>query len=139
MAEALFREMTRKSGQSHVWRIDSAGIHASDGSPPSDGTLRILSENSIPIGELRARKIEDKDFREFDFILSMDEWVMEKLVRQKPKDSKAKLELLRRYDPEQKVFKDPYEGTKQDFEEVFRQCEVCLTQFLGTLCRNDEL
>ena len=131
MAEALFREMVKKNSRSLSWRIDSAGfVDWNEGSKPDVGTLTVLSENSIPVGEHRARKMEKKDFYEFDFIFSMDEFVTEKLLVQTPHDSKAKVEPLRRYDPEQQIFEDPYGGTKADFEKVFRQSIVCLKHFL---------
>lgn len=131
MAEALFREMLKGSSQQQAWTIDSAGfVDWNEGSMADKGALTVLMENSIPVGDHRARKIKKNDFYEFDFIFSMDEEVMKKLVRLKPKDGTAKVELLRRYDPDEKIFKDPYMGTKAEFEEVFSQCKVCLTNFL---------
>ena len=87
----------------------------------------------IPVGNQHARKISANDFYDFDFILSIDEGVMEELLQLKPEDSNVKVELLRRYHPNQDVIKDPYCGTKADFEKVFRQSQVCLTRFLESI------
>ena len=131
MAEFLFKDMVRNSSQPLSWRIDSAGYADwNEGCFPEELVEIVLSENSIPIGEHRARKIRQSDFDDFDFILTLDEAVMAKLVKEKPKNSKAKLELLRQYDPAQEIVKDPYCGTKADYEKVFRQCKVSLTNFL---------
>ena len=131
MAEFVFKEMVKNFGQSAAWKIDSAGfVDWNEGSSPEELVEIVLSENSIPVGEHRARKIQNSDFNDFDYILSLDEDVMGKLVRQKPKDSRAKLELLRRYDPAQEIINDPYCGSKADYEKVFRQCNVCLPNFL---------
>lgn len=131
MAEFVFKELVRNSGQSASWRIDSAGfVDWNEGCNPEELVRIVLSENSIPVGEHIARKVRNSDFSDFDYILSMDEAVMDKLVKQKPGGSKAKLELLRWYDPSQEVIKDPYCGTKADYEKVFKQCKVSLTNFL---------
>ena len=137
MAEFLFKELVKNSGQSASWKIDSAGfVDWNEGCNPEELVKIVLSENSIPVGEHTARKIRNSDFSDFDYILSMDEAVMDKLVEQKPDKSKAKLELLRRYDPLQEIIKDPYYGTKADYEKVFRQCKVSLTNFLEAVNEN---
>ena len=137
MAEFVFKEMVKKSGQSATWKIDSAGfVDWNEGNSPEELVEVVLSDNSIPVREHRARKIRKSDFSDFDYILSLDEAVMDKLVKQKPKESKAKLELLRRYDPAQEIISDPYCGSKGDFEKVFRQCNVCLTNFLEAANKN---
>lgn len=138
MAEALLREMLKGSSQQQAWTIDSAGyVDWNEGNRADNGTLTVLRENSIPVGDHLARKINKNDFYKFDYILSMDEEVMEKLVRLKPKDSTAKLESLRRYDPDQKIFKDPFMRAKVEFEKVFSQCKVCLTHFLKATSGED--
>jgi low molecular weight phosphotyrosine protein phosphatase len=137
MAEFVFKEMVKNSGQSASWRIDSAGFADwNAGNSPQELVKIVLSENSIPVGEHRARKIRNSDFSDFDYILSMDEAVMNELVKQKPKECRAKLELLRRYDPAQEIIEDPYCGSKADYEKVFRQCKVCLTNFLEAVDQN---
>jgi protein-tyrosine-phosphatase len=137
MAEFVFKDMVKNSGQSASWKIDSAGfVDWNEGNSPEELVEIVLLENSIPVGEHRARKIRKSDFNDFDYILSMDEAVMDKLVKQKPKESRAKLELLRQYDPAEEIFKDPYCGSKADFEKVLRQCKLCLTNFLEAVNKN---
>ena len=137
MAEFVFKELVKNSGQPASWRIDSAGfVDWNEGCNPEELVGIVLSENCIPVGEHKARKIRNNDFSNFDYILSMDEAVMDKLVRQKPHESTAKLELLRLYDPSQEIIKDPYCGTKADYEKVFRQCKICLTNFLEAVNKN---
>lgn len=130
MAEFVFKDMVKNSDYPASWRVDSAGfVDWNEGNNPEEMVDIVLSENSIPVDKHRARKVRESDFNEFDYILSLDEGVMEKLVRQKPKECRAKLELLRRYDPAEEIIKDPYCGSKADYEKVFRQCKVCLTNF----------
>ena len=137
MAEFVFTDMVKNSGRSAFWKIDSAGyVDWNEGNSPEDLVEVVLSENSIPVHKHRARKIRSRDYSDFDYILSMDEGVMDSLVKQKPKECRAKLELLRHYDPAQEIIKDPYCGTKSDYEKVFRQCKVCLSNFLEAVDKN---
>ncbi|XP_046862614.1 low molecular weight phosphotyrosine protein phosphatase-like [Xenia sp. Carnegie-2017] len=114
------------------WVIDSAGYEDwNTGCGPQEHVYNVMSEHSIPSGDHRARKIEKSDFDRFDYVLCLDEYVMRKLKEEYPDPSRcrAKLQLLREYDPKKEVFEDPYRGTKSDYEKVFQQCQVCLKNF----------
>lgn len=57
----------------------------------------------------RARQITDDDFREFDFILGMDEYNLNDLNDFKPDDCTAKILLLGDFDSlGERIIRDPY-------------------------------
>ena len=79
-----------------------------------------------------ARQVRADDYRDFDFILGMDEENLEDLSQGKPSDSKAKIQFLGDFDPEGvKIIHDPYTGTMDDFVQVYEQCLRCCGAFLA--------
>ncbi|KAG0442887.1 hypothetical protein HPB47_015516 [Ixodes persulcatus] len=75
------------------------------------------------------------DFRDFQYIFAMDNAIMTDLTDMAPESSKAKVELLGKYDPEgQATIRDPYKDSgSQDFEEVYAQCFRCCNAFFDQL------
>ncbi|WP_138417973.1 low molecular weight protein-tyrosine-phosphatase [Aquibacillus sediminis] len=74
MAEAIFRDLVEQEQLQDKIKVDSAGIgkwHV--GKPPHQGTRRLLDQYSISYKGLQARQIQRKDFRDFDYIIAMDD------------------------------------------------------------------
>ena len=73
MAEAVFMHKVKAAGLEDRIEADSAGTgdwHR--GQAPHRGTQQILKSNSIAFAH-SARQIGNADFRDFDYILTMDE------------------------------------------------------------------
>ncbi|KAL9026714.1 MAG: hypothetical protein Q9196_004659 [Gyalolechia fulgens] len=80
MAEGVFRSMTK--ADKRVSRIDSAGTGAyHEGSSPDPRTMSVLEDNGELDFNHSARKIQDSDFKNFDYILAMDEDNLDDLLR----------------------------------------------------------
>ncbi|XP_036943082.1 low molecular weight phosphotyrosine protein phosphatase isoform X3 [Acanthopagrus latus] len=115
------------------WVIDSGATSDWNvGSLPDTRGLACLRKHGIETSH-RARQVTKDDFKSFEYILCMDESNLSELNRKAKsvKDYKAKIELLGSYDPQnQRIIKDPYYGSDEDFEKVYEQCVRCCKVFL---------
>ncbi|KAM8726091.1 low molecular weight phosphotyrosine protein phosphatase isoform X2 [Acanthopagrus latus] len=133
IAEAVFRKMATEAGVVDNWVIDSGATSDWNvGSLPDTRGLACLRKHGIETSH-RARQVTKDDFKSFEYILCMDESNLSELNRKAKsvKDYKAKIELLGSYDPQnQRIIKDPYYGSDEDFEKVYEQCVRCCKVFL---------
>ncbi|XP_068580687.1 low molecular weight phosphotyrosine protein phosphatase isoform X1 [Cebidichthys violaceus] len=133
IAEAVFRKMATDSGVVDKWRIDSAATSNYEiGSPPDHRGQACMKSHGVPMQHV-ARKVTNEDFMSFEYILGMDDSNMSELNRRSSlvKNNPAKVELLGSYDPQnQRIIKDPYYGSDEDFEKVYEQCLRCCKAFL---------
>ncbi|KRZ70662.1 Protein VPRBP [Trichinella papuae] len=106
------------------WIADSAatcGYHV--GGSPDDRTMKVLSKHGIKQYEHTVRIVTDEDFREFDYILGMDDNNIRDLecMKSKVNNAKCKIQLLGSYDPENnsRIIPDPYyTNGLSNFEEL---------------------
>ncbi|XP_076612645.1 low molecular weight phosphotyrosine protein phosphatase isoform X2 [Chaetodon auriga] len=133
IAEAVFRKMATDAGVVDKWVIDSGATSDWNiGSSPDARGLACLRKHGIETSH-RARQVTREDFMSFEYILCMDESNLSELNRKAKSatNSQAKIELLGSYDPEnQRIIKDPYYGSDEDFEKVYQQCVRCCKAFL---------
>ncbi|XP_068614649.1 low molecular weight phosphotyrosine protein phosphatase-like isoform X1 [Brachionichthys hirsutus] len=133
IAEAIFRKMATGAGMVDKWLIDSGATSDWNiGSLPDARGLVCLRSHGIETSH-RARQVTKEDFMSFEYILCMDENNLSELNRKAKvwKNSTAKIELLGSYDPQnQRIIKDPYYGSAEDFEKVYEQCCRCCQAFL---------
>nr|XP_020488514.1 low molecular weight phosphotyrosine protein phosphatase isoform X1 [Labrus bergylta] len=133
IAEAVFRKMATDAGVVDKWRIDSAATSTYEiGSAPDDRGQACMKKHDVPMAHV-ARQVTNDDFMGFEYILCMDNSNMTELERRakQVKNYQAKIELLGSYDPEkQRIIKDPYYGSDEDFEKVYQQCLRCCKAFL---------
>ncbi len=127
MAEGILRAKTAEAGL--AWQIDSAGTESYHvGEPPHKNSILTCKENGIDISQQRARQIQIADFEAYDIIYALANDVYKDIAyfaKDKTNLQKVKL-LMDEIAPGQKLsVKDPYYGTKIDYEEVFALlCEV---------------
>ncbi|XP_062267502.1 low molecular weight phosphotyrosine protein phosphatase isoform X2 [Platichthys flesus] len=133
IAEAVFCKMATDAGVVDKWVIDSGATSDWNvGSSPDHRGLACLRNHSIETSH-RARQVTKEDFMSFEYILCMDESNLSELNRKAKsvKNYSAKIELLGSYDPQnQRIIKDPYYGSDEDFEKVYEQCVRCCKAFL---------
>ncbi|XP_019109671.2 low molecular weight phosphotyrosine protein phosphatase isoform X1 [Larimichthys crocea] len=133
IAEAVFRKMATEGGVVDKWRIDSAATSTYEiGNPPDHRGQACMKRHDVPMRHV-ARQVTKEDFMNFEYILCMDESNLSDLNRKAKsvKNSRAKVELLGSYDPQkQRIIKDPYYGSDEDFEKVYEQCVRCCKAFL---------
>jgi protein-tyrosine phosphatase len=126
MAESVFRHMIRTAGLDDIVRVSSAGTHAfHEGEAPDKRAHLSLQKRGYAMADVRARKVTDLDFEEFDMILAMD-WDNLSLLQQvAPKRLHHKLQLLMRFATEHETatVPDPYHGAQQGFEQALDYIE----------------
>src|SRR5690606_6645184 len=71
MAEGVFRQMVRQAGLEEVVHMAPTGTHAFHaGEAPDKRAQAPASKRGYEIGDLRARRIRERDFEDFDMILA---------------------------------------------------------------------
>lgn len=126
MAQGIFRQMVRQAGLEDVVKVASAGTHAFHaGESPDSRAQALVARRGIDISDLRASRIEDADFDQFDMILAMDWDNLSLLQQMAPKRAHHKLQLLMRFASEHETatIPDPYYGNAQGFEQVLDYIE----------------
>jgi protein-tyrosine phosphatase len=126
MAEGVFRQLIRQAGLEEVVKVASAGTHAFHvGEAPDKRAQAVASKRGFDISDLRATRVKEKDFDEFDMILAMDWDNLSLLQQMAPKRTHHKLQLLMRFatEHESATIPDPYYGNAQGFEQVLDYIE----------------
>jgi len=112
-AEGFFARALEQSPYKDLISIDSAGTHSYHvGHGPDPRAIETASGFSVDIGALRARKVKQSDFHEFDLIIAMDRSNFSDLQSIQPASSKADLKMMMKYHPEGQPIEvpDPYYG-----------------------------
>ena len=128
MAEGVFRSLAKSDPC--IGTIDSAGTgayHTDD--PPDYRTMATLQKHGIRDYNHGARKVQEKDFQEFDYIFAMDASNLRNLqslqrrVESSGGKSKAKVMLFGEFSGKTKAehVGDPYYGGDSGFDVVYEQ------------------
>ncbi|XP_012528471.1 low molecular weight phosphotyrosine protein phosphatase 1 isoform X2 [Monomorium pharaonis] len=133
MAEAVFQDQMQQMGLTDFWEVESAavlGYHVGNG--PEPRAISTLQKAGITDYSHIARQIATKDFYEFDWIFGMDEYIIHNLYEMRPDNSRAKIELLGKYDPAGTVIiRDPlFDTGSAGFEKAFQQALRSIRAFL---------
>ncbi len=127
MAHGVFEARIRAQGLEDVIEVDSAGTAGYHvGAKPDPRARQEARSRGYDLEPLRARQLEPEDFREFDYILTMDDANYRNAERIRPADSRA--ELLRYLDfaPQfdDHEVPDPYYGGDDGFVHVMDLIEA---------------
>ena len=126
MAEGVFRQLVRQAGLDDVVKVSSAGTHGfHSGEAPDKRAQAAMAKRGYDISDLKASKVSDSAFDEFDMILTMDWDNLQALQQAFPKRAHHKLQLLMRFATEHETatIPDPYYGNAQGFEQVLDYIE----------------
>jgi protein-tyrosine phosphatase len=131
-AEAVLRAKLDAAGLADQVAVDSAGTgdwHV--GQPPDARSQRHAAKRGYDLSALRARRVAEDDFRQFDFILAMDEDNLTDLQRLVPdQGARAKLRLFADVE-----VPDPYQGGPAAFERVLDLVEAASDAWVEDLAR----
>ncbi len=137
LAEAIFNHKIQALGFSDQFKSDSAGT--SDfhiGELPDERTIRCGQRNGLKINH-RGRQINRTDFRDFDYIIAMDDHNLRTLQNLKVRFNfpDKEIYLMRDFVPgwEGLSVPDPYYGGEEGFEEIFRILEEAIKSFLAKI------
>ncbi len=134
LAEAIFNGKVKAAGMSRQFLADSAGT--SDfhiGELPDERTLKCATKHGLPLKH-RGRQVNRTDFREFDYIIAMDEINLRNLNALKIRFGfeQKKIHLMRDFVPgsEGQSVPDPYYGGEEGFEEIYTILDEAMGNFL---------
>ena len=134
-AEGVFRYHVAQAGlQEHIV-TDSAGTHAYHvGEPPDRRAQAAAERRGVSLDGIRARRVTDEDFEQFDYIVAMDEDNFTLLKDQSPPEHYSKLRLFLEFaDTGEREVPDPYYGGAAGFERVLDLVEDASRGLLETL------
>ena len=133
-AEGVFRKMVAYSGRGKEFSIDSAGTNGYHIGDLADPRMRAAAASRGYSLESRARRIDHKDFDQFDLIVTMDEANYRHITTMHPGIG---AEVVRMCDYCKKhqlaEVPDPYYGEEADFNEVLDILEDACANLLKTL------
>jgi protein-tyrosine phosphatase len=137
-AEGVMRALLRDEGLEDVVEVDSAGIgdwHAGD--PPDARATAAAQARGITLAGA-ARQIGASDFDDYDLILAADRSNLHDLEAVVPAGARAKLHLLREFDPASAGagdldLPDPYYGGDDGFEHVLDLVEAACRGLLDAV------
>lgn len=135
-AEAVFRHRVEKAGLAGEITCDSAGTHAYHiGESPDTRSSAAAKRRGVAMETLVARKVNTRDFEEFDLILAMDGDHLRQLQKLAPADCKAEVALFLPYsDVAIKAdVPDPYYSGPEAFEHVLDLVEEGSDKLLGKI------
>ena len=118
-AEAVFRFQAKKAG--YDFKVSSAGTGAwHEGEPPDARSIKAGMKRGYDLNGQISRKITQKDFLEYDYILAMDKSNYQDLIVMCPVYLVPKIRLFLDFSEDFVVDEvpDPYYGGKDGFNEV---------------------
>ncbi|MBL8330447.1 MAG: low molecular weight phosphotyrosine protein phosphatase [Rubrivivax sp.] len=121
-AEAVLRQKLQAIGLDSRVRVDSAGTHSYHvGSPPDERAQRHARERGYELSGLRARRVCEADFQDFNLLLAMDEDNLAELQSLAPPGAEGRVKLLMDFARTRRDVRevpDPYYGAAAGFEQV---------------------
>lgn len=108
LAEGIFGCLVTQAGLTDHFTIDSAGTGGwHEGEPPDQRSITTAKSHGIDISGQHARRIQPKDFTDFDLILAMD------------RDNVAALEKIAPPEADIHLFGDAALGTGEDIPDPY--------------------
>jgi len=123
LAEGVFRRMLEGVGLNEKIYVDSAGTHSYHvGAPPDTRSQSTALRRGVDLRGIRARRVEEADLLEFDYVLAMDRDNFEHLLAlcQEQPELRDRIHLFLDFAPDLSVREvpDPYYGGPSGFERV---------------------
>ncbi len=141
-AEGVFQSIVDAENLSRIIATDSAGTHDYHiGNPPDSRSQATAQHHGIDLSSLVARKVNPKDYKEFDYIIAMDN---ENLINLKSiqdrllTPAKASVHLFMEFAEnwQNNEVPDPYYGGDNGFEEVYEMVKDASQGLLKQISKN---
>ncbi len=115
MAKALFEKLLKESLLSDKFKVESAGISALVGVPPSSLTIDVLRQEGIDVSGHLGRSLTDQMIKEADLIFVMDNVHKEFILKKNPRAEKKVFLLWQKGE-----IQDPIGKSYEVYQEVFK-------------------
>ncbi|MFN4299881.1 MAG: low molecular weight protein-tyrosine-phosphatase [Thermaurantimonas sp.] len=127
LAEGILKSKLKALGVEDVV-VDSAGISSYHiGEKPDPRTMKNARKHGIDLSDQRARQFRPEDFEHFDLIYAADRSIYDALysMAQTPEHlRKVKMMTEEAFPGQMLEVPDPYYGTENDFESVFKLVDI---------------
>lgn len=136
MAEYVMKHLVKQSGIESDFFIDSAGTSNEEhGNPVHRGTQKKLRKEGIPCGNHRARKMCREEYAAFDYIICMERYNIQNIMRIIGNDPEHKVQRLLDYTNRPRDIADPwYTGNfDETFDDVMEGCQAFLSYLMEHL------
>ncbi|MFN3999574.1 low molecular weight protein-tyrosine-phosphatase [Algoriphagus sp.] len=134
LAEVIFNYKIQKMGLESQFKSDSAGT--SDfhiGELPDERSIKCAKKNGLMMTH-RARQVNRTDFRDFHYIIAMDENNLRNLnnLKDRYKFPDKEIFLMRDFENGEQglAVPDPYYGGEEGFDEIFQILNQSIDDFL---------
>ena len=134
LAQGIMERLTTSKG----WYVDSAGTaNYHIGKSPDTRSIAVAAAYGIDISQQKCRQFTTADFDNFDFILVMDCENLREITTKarNATDRKKVMLILEGTGGEDCEVPDPYYGTTEDFESVFRLLHKACSRFVSAVNR----
>jgi protein-tyrosine phosphatase len=135
-AQGVFAKLVEEHQLDTQVLIDSAGTHAYHvGEAPDARASAAALRRGVDLGGLRARRVSDTDFEEFDYVLAMDESNYADLAGMCSEEQHSRLYHFMDFAPQlaTRSVPDPYYGGATGFERVLDLIEAASAGLLASI------
>ena len=135
MAEYILKALVRDADLDDRFAITSAAVSTEEiGNPIYPPARRVLNKYGVPFGDHRAHQVTERECRDNDFIVCMDDSNVRLLRRLHPAAPlDGKVRLLMSFAGEDRPVADPW--YTDDFEAAYRDilagCKALLEEVIG--------
>ena len=137
-AQGVAQHAVSARGWDDLVELDSAGTHAYHlGEPPDARACAAAGRRGIDLTGQRARRVRHEDFKEFDYILAMDEHNYQALLAAAPSHAQDRVHKMMKYSTLGVTddVPDPYYGGTHGFEQVLDLLDNAMGEFFDELAR----
>lgn len=137
MTEGVFKHLASRNGQGENFHVESAGLGAWHVGEPADARAqRAAHAHGVTLDGV-AQQFKARDFDRFDLVVALDSEIKTDLLQLAPTDrDRAKIHLLREYDPQATTDRDvpdPYYGDARGFAQAYDLIERACRNLLHEL------
>ena len=131
MAEFVMKDLVAKAGLEDKFYIESAATSREEiGNDTHYGTKQKLTEMGVPFARRAARQMTKEDYKEFDYIIGMDDANIRNINRIAGGDPEGKVYRLLDFAGKSDSIADPwYTGNfDETWDDVLEGCQALLEQ-----------
>ncbi len=128
MAQFVMQDMISKEGLQDFFDESKATSTEEIGNSPHPGTVSKLRQQNIPLLPHKASQMTKADYNLYDYIIGMDRWNFQNIMKIVKTDPENKVHLLLDFTKSPGDIADPwYTGNfDKTFEDVFNGCSALL-------------
>lgn len=129
MSQFVFQDMINQKGLTDQFYINSAATSREEiGNGPHYGTVNKMKQVGIPALPHRAVQMTKKDYREYDYLIGMDEANIRNMIRIAGSDPEGKIHMLLDYSDSPRAIADPWYTGNFDvtYDDVVEGCTAFL-------------